>query len=108
MYPESDLKISATDEYAAFIQKGSGSWCYTQPLTFSANRIKEKISKGSILKIIGFYLYGHYLDFENGDHKYILLKDEKSGKEFYLFALYVDNKFNNRYWIKPYYGKMSQ
>ena len=108
LYPVSYLKISETDEYAAFIQKGSGSWFYTPPVTFSANRIKEKIPQGSILEIIGFYLCGHYLDFENGDHKYILLKDEKSGKDFYLFALDINEKFNNRRWIEPYYGKMPQ
>ena len=92
-------------ELQSFEQKGSGSWFYTPPLTFAINRIKEKLPKGSILKIQDFYRSGRYLDFENGAHNYILLQDEKSGKEFYLWALSLDDTYNKRHWIKPYHGE---
>ena len=68
--------------------------------------IKVKIPQGTILKIKGFYRSGLYLDFENGASNYILLQDEKSGKEFYLSALLINEKFNNRHWIKPYNGEI--
>ena len=73
--PRSSLKEweFSKKELQSFEQKGSGSWFYTPPLTFAINRIKEKISKGSILKIQGFYRSGQYLDFENGASNYILL-----------------------------------
>jgi hypothetical protein len=95
-------------ELQSFEQKGSGSWFYTPPLTFAINRIKEKLPKGSILKIQGFYRSGRYFDFENGASNYILLQDEKSGKEFYLSALLINEKFNNRSWIKPYNGEIAE
>ena len=87
---------------------GCGSWFYIPPLTFSINRIKEKLPKGSILKIQGFYRSGRYLDFEKGASNYIVLQDEKSGKEFYLSALLINEKFNNRRWIKPYNGEIAE
>ena len=92
-------------ELQSFERQGCGSWFYIPPLTFAINRIKEKLPKGSILKIQGFYRSGRYLDFENGAHNYILLQDEKSGKEFYLWAHTVDATYNKRHWIKPYHGE---
>ena len=70
--------------------------------------IKVKIPQGTILKIKCFYRSGRYLDFENGASNYILLQDEKSGKEFYLSALLINEKFNNRRWIKPYNGEIAE
>ena len=87
---------------------GSGSRFYIPPLTFSINRIKEKVLQGSILKIKGFYRSGLYFDFENGAFNYILLQDDKSGREFYLFAILIDDKVHNRYWIKPYHGDKTE
>ena len=95
-------------ELQSFEQKGSGSWFYTPPLTFAINRIKEKLPKGSILKIQGFYRSGRYFDFENGASNYILLQDEKSGKEFYLWTLSLDDTYNKRHWIKPYNGEIAE
>jgi len=92
-------------ELQSFERQGCGSWFYIPPLTFAINRIKEKLPKGSILKIQGFYRSGRYLDFENGASNYILLQDEKSGKEFYLWALSLDDTYNKRHWIKPYHGE---
>ena len=105
--PRSSLKERewSKKELQSFEQKGSGSWFYTPPLTFAINRIKEKLPKGSILKIQGFYRTGRYFDFENGASNYILLRDEKSGKEFYLWAHAVDATYNKRHWIKPYHGE---
>ena len=70
--------------------------------------IKVKIPKGTILKIKGFYRSGRYLDFENGASNYILLQDEKSGKEFYLWALSLNDTYNKRHWIKPYNGEIAE
>ena len=92
-------------ELQSFERQGCGSWFYTPPLTFAINRIKEKLPKGSILKIQGFYRSGRYFDFENGASNYILLQDEKSGKEFYLWTLSLDDTYNKRHWIKPYHGE---
>ena len=92
-------------ELQSFERHGCGSWFYTPPLTFAINRIKEKIPQGTILKIKGFYRSGRYLDFENGASNYILLQDEKSGKEFYLWTLSLDDTYNKRRWIKPYHGE---
>jgi hypothetical protein len=105
--PRADLDAweYTKEEFRSFEQKGSGSWFYIPPLTFSINRIKEKLPKGSILKIQGFYRSGRYLDFENGASNYILLQDEKSSKEFYLWALSLDDTYNKRHWIKPYHGE---
>ena len=105
--PRSSLKEWewSKKELQSFEQKGFGSWFYTPPLTFAINRIKEKLPKGSILKIQGFYRSGRYFDFENGASNYILLQDEKSGKEFYLWALSLDDTYNKRHWIKPYHGE---
>ena len=107
LQPRADLDAweYTKEEFRSFEQKGSGSWFYIPPLTFSINRIKEKLPKGSILKIQGFYRSGRYLDFENGAHNYILLQDEKSGKEFYLWTLSLDDTYNKRHWIKPYHGE---
>ena len=110
LQPRADLEAweYTKEEFRSFEQKGRGSWFYIPPLTFSINRIKEKLPKGSILKIKGFYRSGRYLDFENGASNYILLQDEKSGKEFYLSALLINEKFNNRHWIKPYNGEIAE
>ena len=107
LQPRADLDAReyTKEEFRSFEQKGSGRWFYIPPLTFSINRIKEKIPQGSILKIKGFYRSGRYLDFENGASNYILLQDEKSGKEFYLWALSLDDTYNKRHWIKPYHGE---
>ena len=105
--PRSSLKEWewSKKELQSFEQKGFGSWFYTPPLTFAINCIKEKLPKGSILKIQGFYRSGRYLDFENGASNYILLQEKKSGKEFYLWALSLDDTYNKRHWIKPYHGE---
>lgn len=102
--PHSDLEDFelSKKELQSFEQHGRDSWLYTPPLTFSINRIKGKIPQGSILKIIGFYRSGRYLDFENGAFNYILFRDEKSGKEFYLWMHSIDDTYNKRHWIKPY------
>ena len=92
-------------ELQSFERHGCGSCFYTPPLTFAINRIKEKLPKGSILKIQGFFRSGRYFDFENGASNYILLQDEKSGKEFYLWTLSLDDTYNKRHWIKPYHGE---
>ena len=107
LQPRADLDAweYTKEEFRSFEQKGSGSWFYIPPMTFSINRIKEKLPKGSILKIQGFYRSGRYLDFENGAYNYILLQDEKSGKEFYLLAHAVDDTYNKRHWIKLYHGE---
>ena len=107
LQPRADLDAweYTKEEFRSFEQKGSGRWFYIPPLTFSINRIKEKLPKGSILKIQGFYRSGRYLDFENGASNYILLQDEKSGKDFYLWALSLDDTYNKRHWIKPYHGE---
>ena len=102
--PRSDLEDFelSKKELQSFEQHGRGSWLYTPPLTLSINRIKGKIPQGSILKIIGFYRSGRYLDFGNGAYNYILFQDEKSGKQFYLFSILIDANYNKRHWIKPY------
>ena len=107
LQPRADLDAweYTKEEFRSFEQKGSGSWFYIPPLTFSINRIKEKLPKGSILKLQGFYRSGRYFDFENGASNYILLQDEKSGKEFYLWTLSLDDTYNKRHWIKPYHGE---
>ena len=104
LQPRADLDTReyTKEEFRSFEQKGSGSWFYIPPLTFAINRIKEKLPKGSILKIQGFYHSGRYLDFENGAFNYILFRDEKSGKEFYLWTHSIDDTYNKRHWIKPY------
>lgn len=110
LQPRADLDAweYTKEEIRSFEQKGGESWFYTPPLNFSINRIKEKVPRGSILKIKGFYRSGLYLDFENGAYNYMLLQDEKSGREFYLFAILIDKKFNNRHWIKPYNREIAE
>ena len=107
LYPISEKNLSSADrmlsdaEIRLFEDKNGGLLynLHKFPFVIQSNRIKGKVSKGTIIRIEGFYSYGYYISFDAAGYSCAKVLD-LTNKKIYYMSLGTISKCLKNGWIK--------